>query len=72
MAALGGFSDAPARLALFRNMAAVATLKLAQQALVAGDAQKAFTLYSKAMTYDPTARNQALIKRISKALNTNS
>ena len=57
---------------MFRNMAAVATLKLAQQALVAGDAQKAFTLYSKAMTYDPTARNQALIKRISKALNTNS
>ena len=72
MAALGGFSDAPARLALFRNTAAVATLKLAQQALDAGDAQKAFKLYSKAMTYDPAARNQALIKRISKALNTNS
>ena len=72
MAALGGFSDAPARLALFRNTAAVATLKLTEQALAVGDAQKAFTLYSKAMTYDPAARNQALIKRISKALNTNS
>ena len=72
MAALGGFSDAPARLAMFRRTAAAATLKLAEQALAAGDAQKAFTLYSKAMTYDPTARNQALIKRISKALNPSS
>ena len=72
MAALGGFSDAPARLAVFRHTAAIATLKLAEQALAAGDAHKAFTLYGKAMTYDPTARDNALIKRISTALNPSS
>ncbi|MSO47603.1 MAG: hypothetical protein EXQ67_05920 [Thermoleophilia bacterium] len=72
MAALGGFSDAPTRLALIRDTAAVATLKLAERALEASDAHKAFSLYSKAMTYDPAARKQSLIKRIFKALNTNS
>ena len=72
MAALGGFADAPARVAFFRNQAALSQLRIAKQALAAGDAQKAFTAYGKALAIDPGVKDQALIKRISKALRAGS
>lgn len=68
MAAVGAFADAPTRLALIRADAAAATLKRVRAALAAGDAQRAFDLYGDAVTFDPTAADKALVKRIATAL----
>ena len=45
---------------------------MAAAELEAGNAQKAFDIYSRAVAYDPTAKNPALIKRIANALRTGS
>jgi hypothetical protein len=65
---LGGFADAPTRLAAVRADAAAATLRRAKAALAAGDASTAFELYSDAVVFDPAAADRALVKRISEAL----
>ncbi|MGI9187960.1 MAG: hypothetical protein ACR2J9_10680 [Gaiellales bacterium] len=72
MAALGGFADAPARVAAFKNQAATNELHRAEKALAAGNAQAAFDAYGKAVTIDPAVKDPALIKRISKALQAGS
>ena len=72
MTALGGFADAPQRLLLYRNEAALLTVGRAKRALAAGDPQKAFKLASKAATYDPAARDKQLMKRIYLALTAGS
>lgn len=72
MAALGGFADAPARVAVFKQQAAMNELHRAERALAAGDAQGAFDAYGKAVAIDPSVKDQALIQRISKALRAGS
>lgn len=72
MAALGGFADAPARVAAFRSDAAQSELRRAEKALAAGDAAGAFEAYGKAVSIDPSVKDAALIKRISKALRAGS
>ena len=69
MTVIGGFADAPARVAAYRAAAAAATLAKVRDALAAGDASKAFRLYGQAMTFDPSAADKPLVKRISAALN---
>ncbi|MBM3681610.1 MAG: hypothetical protein FJW81_09900 [Actinobacteria bacterium] len=66
--ALGGFADAPARLAAVRADAAKATLAEARAALAAGDATAAFERYSDAVVFDRQVADKALIKRIADAL----
>ena len=68
MTALGGFADAPARVAAFRKQAAMNEIHKAEKALAAGNAAQAFDAYSTALTIDPSVKDPALIKRISKAL----
>ena len=72
MTALGGFADAPARATAFRNQAAMNEIHIAEKALAAGNAKAAFDAYGKAVTIDPSVKNQALIKRISTALQAGS
>ena len=72
MTALGGFADAPARAAAFRNQSAMNEIHIAEKALTAGNAKAAFDAYGKAVAIDPSVKNQALIKRISKALQAGS
>ena len=72
MAAAGGYADAPAQLAVIRNLAATRAIADARAALAAGDAQAAFTAYGKALAYDQGAKNPTLIKAISKALRAGS
>ena len=72
MAALGGFADAPARVAAFKNQAAMNELSKAKKALAAGNAAQAFEAYGKAVTIDPSVKDAALIKRISTALQAGS
>ncbi|MEY4226791.1 MAG: hypothetical protein RL190_1548 [Actinomycetota bacterium] len=66
--ALGGFADAPTRLAAVRADAAEATLARVEAALAAGDAAGAFDLYSDAVVFDPQVADRALVKRIADAL----
>ncbi|MFM9124949.1 MAG: hypothetical protein ACKOSO_07290, partial [Actinomycetota bacterium] len=66
--ALGGFADAPARLAAVRADAAKATLARAKAALAAGDATAAFERYSDAVVFDPQVADRAFVKRIADAL----
>ncbi len=68
MTSLGVFADAPTRLATYRAAAAAATLAKARAALIAGDASKAFSLYGDAMSFDPSATDKPLLKRIAAAL----
>lgn len=72
MAALGGFADAPARVAAFKSQAAMNELHRAEKALAAGDAAAAFEAYGKAVSIDPSVKDAALIKRISTALRAGS
>jgi|GEM_PF-2538126 len=72
MTAIGGFSDAPQRLAKIRNEAALSRMMLARRVLAAGDARRAFQLYSEGVHFDPTLDELALIKQIDAALRPNS
>ncbi len=72
MTAIGGFSDAPQRLAKIRNEAALSRMALARRVLAAGDARRAFQLYSEGMHFDPTLDESSLIKQIDAALRPNS
>ncbi len=72
MTAIGGFSDAPQRLATIRNEAALSRMMLARRVLAAGDARRAFQLYSEGVHFDPTLNESALIKQIDAALRPNS
>jgi hypothetical protein len=65
---IGGFADAPARLAEVRARAARIALRSATAALAAGDASEAFERYSDAVAYDPQVADKALVKRIADAL----
>ncbi|MGI9116694.1 MAG: hypothetical protein ACR2JV_03545 [Gaiellales bacterium] len=68
MTSAGGYGDAPARVAAFKEEAAREQLDRARAALAAGDAQAAFTAYGKAIAYDATVKDAALIKRIGQVL----
>ena len=72
MTALGTFSDAAARAATYRNQTAVNEIHIAEKALAAGNAKAAFDAYGKAVAIDPSVKDQALIKRISTALQAGS
>jgi tetratricopeptide (TPR) repeat protein len=72
MTAAGGYADAPAQLAVIRNLAATKQVAIAKQALAAGDAQAAFEAYGRAVAYDQGAKNPTLIKAIAKALQAGS
>ncbi len=72
MTAIGGFGDAPQRLAKIRNEAALSRMMLARRVLAAGDARRAFQLYSEGVHFDPTVDDPALIKQIDARLRPNS
>ena len=50
------------------KLEAQAQLAIAEEQLRLGDAERAFEAYSKAVAYDPAAKDPALIKRIAAAL----
>ena len=72
MTAAGGYADAPAQLAVIRNLAATRKIEQARAALASGDAKAAFDAYGDAVAYDQGAKNPTLIKAISKALQAGS